>query len=916
MRHPEARNNFSTMSILRCLKLHFVACLIGFPCYSWAEELSPVVESANWHPATTSTISSIPSPPFSLSDSNGKLSLDGKGWQLQNTLCLTNALNNANEISSLTYPAKGWLPASVPGTVLANYLADGLIPDPNFGANQKLISESFFQHDFWYRREFIAPPRVPHQHWFLNFDGINWKAEIYLNGKQIGRMDGAFCRGKFDVTDKLVPKKSNVLAVLIHPCANPGPTNVKSIKHSSHNGGILGKDSPTFLASVGWNWMPSIRGRNIGIWDHVFLEQMGSVMLEDPFVHSTVAKDLHHAALTVQVTLRNLESVPVEGSLKGTLGAICFTQKIRLAANETKTLTFDPPSCPQLSLTDPPLWWPNGYGDQPLQQLKLTVSTESGPITQKEVTFGIRELSYDTSDKILKILCNGQRIQLNGGNWGMDETMLRYGAADYDTAVRLHKEMHMTMIRNWVGEVGKEEFFDACDKYGLLVWNDFWLANPADGDDPDDHAMFMTNVKDRILRIRNHPSLALYCGRNEGLPPKDLDEQMAAATTALDGARLYIPDSADGLVSGRGPYEPKTDVWYFQNRGKTLHSELGIVCVPTADTIRLMMPEKDLWPISDMWYLHDFHQSRCRDYTRRIDQSYGPSDNLDQFCEKAQMENWENAKAMMEAWRSKSGSGVLIWMSHPAWPSLICQLYDYYLNPTASYFGVKKANEPLHILWDASSGLVKVANNTGKNLENLHAEAWIYNMDGTEASHQESTVNSGADGIATDCFVLDFPPTLSPVHFIKLLLSEKKGNVVSENFYWHSTARSPAVDANQKDKHKNESFENYLALNDMKPISLNGSFSAKEIEGKTTLTITLENPTSQIALMAAVKVVLGDGSSKRMLPIYYDDNYVTLLPREKREVHAEFETALLKRSQPSVLLTGWNIQATTLSPTR
>jgi hypothetical protein len=870
---------------------------------------NPVVASADWHPASPAHFSSHGSSTLPPADMNGKISLDGAGWQLQNTLFLTNAHDDAASISSSSYPANGWLPATVPGTVLANYLADGLIPDPNFGANQQLISEPFFQNDFWYRKEFIAPPTVPHQHWFLNFDGINWKADIYLNGNPVGHIDGAFFRGKFDVSDKLSPGKMNVLSVLIHQCANPGPTNVKSIKKSSHNGGILGKDSPTFVASLGWNWMPSVRGRNIGIWDHVCLEQAGPVTLDDPFVHSTVAKDLHHADLSVQITLRNLESNPVEGSLQGTAGGISFTQKIQLAANENRTLLLDPSKCPRMRLTDPPLWWPNGYGDQPLQQLKLTFSPKSGPITQKEVTFGIRELSYDTSNKILKILCNGQRIQLNGGNWGMDETMLRYGAKDYDTAVRLHKEMHMTMIRNWVGQVGKEEFFDACDKYGLLVWNDFWLANPSDGPDPDDHAMFMANVKDRILRIRNHPSLALYCGRNEGNPPKDLDEQMAAATVTLDGTRFYIPHSKAGLVTGGGPYEPEPDVWYFQNKGITLHSELGIVCVPTADTMRLMMPEKDLWPISDMWYLHDFYQSRCRVYTKRIDQSYGTSDNLDQFCEKAQMENWENAKAMMEAWRSNSGSGGLIWMSHPAWPSLICQLYDYYLNPTSAYFGVKLANEPLHLLWDASSGLVKVANNTGKDFGGLHAEAWIYNMDGTQASHQEATVNAGADGMAADCFQLNFPATLSPVHFIKLVLTEQSGKVASENTYWHSAA----LEADKlTPKKPQDSFENYLALNEMKPVVINGSFSATNAGGTTTLTIQLENPTSQIALMAAVKVVRADALAERILPIYYDANYVTLFPHEKREIHAEFDSALLKGGHPSVLLDGWNIPASKL----
>jgi len=879
-------------------------------------EMSPVLSLADWHSVPSVTLAAYENPTLPPADCCGKISLDGAGWQLQNTLFLTNATDTTTAISSPSCSTNGWLPATVPGTVLANYLADGLIPDPNFGTNQFLISESFFHHDFWYRREFVAPSGAPHQHWFLNFDGINWKADIFLNGSEVGHIDGAFQRGVFDVTDKLLPSKNNVLAVLIHQCANPGTTNLQKGKRSGHNGGVIGKDSPTFVASIGWNWMQTVHDRNIGIWDHVSLVPSGPVILLDPFVKTIVAKDLRQADVTVQVTLANLENTPLKGTLKGRFGSVSFTQKVELAAKESKRVIFDPKNQQQLILTNPQLWWPNGYGEQPLQKLTLTFTPDTGPVSQKAISFGIRELSYDISDKTLRIACNGQRIQLNGGNWGMDETMLRYGAKEYDTAVRLHKEMHMTMIRNWVGQVGKEEFFDACDKYGLLVWNDCWLANPGDGPDPDDHTMFMANVQDRILRIRNHPSLALYCGRNEGNPPKDLDQQMAIATTELDGTRFYIPNSASGLVSGHGPYEPKPDAWYFHDKGKTLHSELGIVCVPTADTMRLMMPKEDLWPINDVWRFHDFYQIRCSIYTNRINQSYGPSDSLDQFCEKAQMENWANAKAMMEAWRSNSGSGGLIWMSHPAWPSLICQLYDYYFNPTAAYFGVRKANEPLHILWDAAINLVKVANNTGKSFSDLHAEASIYNRDGTQASHQEATVNSGAGGIAADCFALTFPPNLSPVHFIKLVLTDTAGKRVSENFYWHSTSSStPAEPSILGAKKSQDSFENYLALNEMKPVSLKGSFSEKESGDKTTLTITLDNPTSQIALMVAVKVVRADAHAERILPIYYDDNYVTLIPHEKREIHAEFDSALLKGSRPSLLLSGWNIPSAKLSLT-
>jgi hypothetical protein len=297
-----------------------------------------------------------------------------------------------------------------------------------------------------------------------------------------------------------------------------------------------------------------------------------------------------------------------------------------------------------------------------------------------------------------------------------------------------------------------------------------------------------------------------------------------------------------------------------------------------------------------MWYFHDFYQPRCRVYTKRIDQMYGPSSSLDEFCEKAQMHNWDNAKAMMEAWRSNSGSGGLIWMSHPAWPSLICQLYDYYLNPTAAFFGVRIANEPLHILWDAATNKVKVANNTGLNFQNLHAQAWTYNMNGAQRSHQEAQINSGADGLAVDCFDLTFPADLTPVHFIKLSLMDGS-KLVSQNFYWRATQS-----------------EDYLALKDMPKTQISASVSQAVQNGHSTLDIRLENRSTQIALMVCVKVVKNSTPNDRVLPIFYDDNYVSLLPGEKREVHAEFDSALLSGDRPRAVIQGWNVPAMDVLP--
>ena len=143
--------------------------------------------------------------------------------------------------------------------------------------------------------------------------------------------------------------------------------------------------------------------------------------------------------------------------------------------------------------------------------------------------------------------------------------------------------MHFTMIRNWVGLTGDEAFYDACDRYGIVVWQDFWLANPSDGPDPDDNDLFLRNVRDYVLRIRNHPSIGLYCGRNEGLPPAALDGALKSLTEELNPGLHYIPSSADDntsgtgtyVVTGHGPYRNEPQKYYFTNPPVKFHSEMG-----------------------------------------------------------------------------------------------------------------------------------------------------------------------------------------------------------------------------------------------------------------------------------------------------------------------------------------------------
>jgi Glycosyl hydrolase 2 galactose-binding domain-like/Exo-beta-D-glucosaminidase Ig-fold domain/NedA-like, galactose-binding domain/Glycosyl hydrolases family 2 len=829
---------------------------------------------------------SRPSPhnPIQTVTSSGALLTDG--WALQSAMFTA---STPMDTSSTRYSSTDWIPAIVPGTILASYLAADTIPDPFYGDQQSQVSEDFFTHnDFWYRDIFEISPDCRGRRLWLVFEGINWKADVYLNGTKLGSIKGAFIRTRFDITSVAVCGGENCVAVLIHKVAHPGEVQHKQLGRHYRNGGILGLDSPTFLASIGWNWLPTIRGRNTGIWNNVRFETSADVILEDPWITTeSLSPDNSRADLAVKTEIKNLSSSSRRCTLSLSMENILFKKEITLQPNETRSIAITKSELSTLAIQNPRLWWPNGYGEPTLHTMRLRVEHDGRVRDEKNIQFGIRKIDYRTDGGILAIYVNGCKILCRGGNWGMDNGMLMCTPEGYDLRVRMHRDMNLVMIRNWVGMVGHDAFYDACDRYGILIWDDFWLANPSDGPDPSDHAMFMSNAADRIRRTRHHPSLALYCGRNEGDPPPDIDAGLRAATSKLDGTRFYISGSASGLVTGHGPYDSQDPAWYFEHRGTTFHSEQGLVCVPPVESMRTMMPEASLWPISDMWAIHDYQDPRSVLYTERIGQRYGTPSGIDDYCRKAQMLNLESAKAIYESLQSHQGSGQLIWMTQAAWPALICQLYDYYFEQTAAYFGAKTACEPLHILWDSYSNVIKVANNTPQTQANLHADAWIYDLDGRTRWHKQADLGLPSTS-AQPCFSLDLPGDLSQVFFVKLKLSRGK-TLLSENFYW-----APAQNGDCS------------ALNSMPSVNLNTSARLTSQQITPGITTTISNPTHAISLAVRLKAVNGE-TGERILPAMYEDNYFSLLPGESRRIRITFPHQSLSGKTPHLIVEGWNI---------
>ena len=818
---------------------------------------------------------------------DGTLHLAGGAWRVERS---SQVQAGGAALSSPGYHDATWVVATVPGTVLTSYLNAGAIADPNFGQNQLYVSDSYFYSDFWYRTEFPAPAPADGRHHWLHFDGINWKAEVWLSGERLGRIDGGFTAGRFDVTGKLQPR--NALAVRIEKNATPASAKQKTYERTGLNGGALGADNPTYHASIGWDWIPTIRGRNTGIWGDVSLLTTGAVTLETPFVTTTLPlPDTSHADIRIEATMVNHSTAPVAGILHTRFGAISVEQPVKLPSGSSTTVVLEPATHTALRLNSPQLWWPNGYGEPHLYDVELSFVTANAVSDRKQFQAGIRQMTYSEDGGTLRVFINGRRFICKGGNWGFAESMLRYRAREYDAAVRYHREMNFTMIRNWVGQIGDEAFYAACDRHGILVWQDFWLANPWDGPNPDDDALFMANARDLLLRIRNHACIGLYCGRNEGYPPPPLESGLRAALAELHPGLHYIPSSADDVVSGHGPYHALPIAEYFRIADPKLHSELGMPNIPPIESVRLMMPESALWPQGLDWGLHDFTLAGAQGgqaFLNTIEQNYGGAKSAEEWIALAQFVNYEGYRAMFEA-QSRDRAGLLLWMSHPCWPSFVWQTYDYFLEPTAAYFGCKHACEPLHIQWNRLADTVEVVNASAGNVQGLTARVELLHMEGTRVADRSAALDSGEDSVATP-LRMEYPAGLSPVHFVRLTLT-RGAEVLSSNLYMRGAEE-----------------ENYRAIRQLGKARVRSATTVTRQGELWHLTTELENTSAWPALLTRLKVVRSQ-TRDRILPAVYSDNYVTLLPGDRRTLHTELRHADTRGERPRMVVGGFNVLA-------
>jgi hypothetical protein len=895
------------------------------------------------------------------------------GWRLSAALDIA---ANGDAIATPGFNVAHWVPAVVPGTVLTTLIDRGIYPDPEYGLNNLAIPETLNKQDYWYRTEIKSPEVLRGDHLTLTFEGINYKAVVWLNGHNLGTIKGAFIRGIFDVTGiwKTGKGDMNVLAVQVSPPPHPGIPQEQSIKGGpGENGGIMCLDGPTFVASEGWDWIPGIRDRETGIWQAVELKATAAVKIGDARVVTTLPlPDTSRADVAITVPLENYSDMPVHGTLKASFESMDLAKEVTVPPGAT-TVKLTPAEFKQLSVQQPRLWWPNGYGKQDLYHLKLTFEQDENLSDTRLVRFGIREITYELSlldetghlrrveidptlgkegvagvvdithegmrsipaadpfppgfpeewranwrswvaslapgaesspavrasndtgpSPYLVIKVNGVKIACRGGNWGMDDLLKRVSRKRLEPYFRLHHDANVDIIRNWVGQNTEETFYDLADEYGMLIWNDFWETTQNYNIEAEDPALFLANARDAILRYRNHPSIAVWCGRNEGVPQPIINKGLAALINSLDGTRYYSPSSNQINLQNSGPYKYQDPKLYYTTLNHGFSVETGTPSMSTLESFQSSVAKADQWPVDDVWAYHDWHFSANGDiapFMAEMQAEFGAPTSLVDFERKAQMLNYVDHRAIFEGMNAHlwaPNSARMLWMTQPAWPSTMWQILDHDYDTQASYYGVKKACEPLHIQLDLSNYEVAVVNTTAAAVAGLSLDANVYSLGNKLLLHHQEQKDAGADAV-TDGFKLDLASVMaSDVVLVKLELHGADGKLVSQNLYW--LAAESAF---------------YRELDRLPRVELSASANSARAGDAVRVHVHLQN-SGNAAVLESKLTLLNATDGSRILPAYYSDNYVSLLPGETREIEIEYPAAAAKGAA-QVAMRGWNL---------
>jgi exo-1,4-beta-D-glucosaminidase len=852
-----------------------------------------------------------------------------EGWTVQSSAKVP---EGGEKISLHGFDTANWYKTAAPKTVFAALVENGVYKDPYFGmnlrsvpgveypvgaqfANLEMPSNSPYAVPWWYRKEFEVPKHFKGKTVWLAFHGINYRAEIWLNGKKVAGSDevaGAFRRYEFDIT----------------PFVHEGGKNVVAVAVAAPKAGELG------ITFVDWN--PAPPDKDTGLWQEVVLSASGPVAVRHPFVDTKLdLPGAEKAHLTVRAQLLNSTNAVVKGTLKGRItgGAslVEFSQPVELAAKETREVVISPDSVAALDVEKPRLWWPYQMGEPFLHNLRLEFVVDHDTVSDKQsLSFGIVQMDSELTPKGSRLFkVNGKPVLIRGAGWTPD-MMLRVRESRREAEFRYVKEMGLNAVR-LEGKLEDEAFFERADRDGILVmagWCccDAWEKWGRWGD--QNKRVSVESLRDQMLRLRSHPSIFVWLNGSDHPPPAEREQAYLDVEKATNWPKPVLSSAAakkaelDGPtgVKMTGPYDyVSPNYWLVGTKAGGAHGFNTETspgpAVPPLDELKSMFPADKLWPINGVW---DFHAGEGRFkniqiFTAALEGRYGKAKDASDFAWKSQAMTYEGERAMFEAFgRNKyQATGVIQWMLNNAWPGLIWHLYDYSLRPAGGYFGTKKALEPLHVQFSYDDRSIAVVNSTQQAQQGLRVEAKLYNLSMKELYSRDTTTEVAADAVAK-VFAVPEPPAENVTYFLNIQLYRSSGELVSRNFYWLST-KPDVLDFGRGEWYYTplSSYADLTALQNLPKASVKASMKLHESGEEAGAQVVVENAGTGLAFLVRLRLLKGKGGAE-ILPVFWEDNYLCLFPGEKRGLTVQVRKSDLGDAKPVLAVDGFNLTEVTV----
>jgi exo-1,4-beta-D-glucosaminidase len=838
----------------------------------------------------------------------------GAGWLVQAAAAVSEP---GEVVASPGFDTSGWYPTSVPATVLAVLVANGVYKDIFFAKNLETVPVEPFKGPWWYRQEFELPQGPSFSAARLIFEGINYRANIFLNGEKIAGSDqvyGAFRVFDLDVSDLAVTGR-NYLAVEVLP-PQPG--------------------EPT-IGFVDWN--PKPPDRNMGIFRPVKVKLSGPVSLDHPFVASQVdTRTLKEAKLTVRANLTNYSDEAVQGTVRGEIGDIAFSQPYALGPRASAEVTIAPEQYPRLVVNNPRLWWPAGMGDPELYDLRISAYIDDALSDAQALRFGIRQVEdYLNPQGHRGYMINGRQVLIRGGGWA-DDLLLREDGKNLEAQVRYTLHMNLNTIRLEGIWGSSQRLYDLCDRYGLLLmvgwscqweWEDY-LGKPQESEmygmakTPEEMDQLEAYFHDQVLWLRHHPSIFVWAVGSDKLPWPDMERRYRRDLPLLDPSRPLLTScktwtseiSGSSAVKMNGPYDyVSPNYWYVdkENGGAFgFNTETGPgPQPPPLESLKKMIPADRLWPINDVWSFHCARNefATMDRYMLGFDKRYGPARDAADFAFRSQACNYEGMRAMFGAFAANRPltTGIIQWMHNASWPKLFWQFYDYFLMPTGAFYGARQACRPQTLIYHYGDNGIYLVNQSLRDVAGLKAVISAYTLTGKRRFSRTIALDAPANASRK---VFDLPRIrrLGKAWFLDLRLLGADGRALGGNFYWLS-AKPDVLDYS-----KNEWFytpckewADLTPLNGMKPAAVRAEHRFADSGADKEVTVTLHNPGKRVAFFIELSV-RGDRSGRTIVPVFWEDNYVSLLPGESRTIRATFAAADLGGEQPVFSYRGWNVK--------